>query len=108
MIYNRELIFAMNEEEGVSAFSFGIGSRAILPCGKSDVMNKIAIPNNKNNSVFNVSDNTIFSNGQVDVFFDKCYQDRTGWVLMDAQGNVTEEVILSVLSLTNIVFIHFH
>ena len=84
MIYNRELIFSMNEEEGVSAFSFGIGSRAILPCGKSDVMNKIAIPNNKNISVFNVSDNTIFSNGQVDVFFDKCYQDRTGWVLMDA------------------------
>ena len=57
---------------------------------------------------FNVNDNNIFSCGQVDVFFDRCYQKRNNWVFMEGQGRLSNEVILSTLILTNIVFIHFN
>ena len=34
-IYNLELIFSMQEVEGVGTFSFGVGSKSIFPCGKT-------------------------------------------------------------------------
>jgi hypothetical protein len=49
----------------------------------------------------------VFSNGQIDVFFEKCYQHKKGWAFMDGQGKIPESSLLSVLPLTNIVLIHF-
>ena len=68
----------------------------------------LAIPSGESSVAFDENDNNIFSNDSVDVFFDQCYQDRNGWVLMDGQGKLSKSVIFNILSLTNIVFIHFN
>jgi len=41
------------------------------------------------------------------VFFEKCYQVKSGWAFMDGQGEIPDSSLLSVLHLTNIVLIHF-
>ena len=63
MIYNFELIFSMRKIEGVGAFSFGVGKRAIYPCGKTTVMNFISVPSKGGVEVFDALDSNIFSNG---------------------------------------------
>ena len=50
----------------------------------------------------------MFSPGQVDVFFDKCYQSRNGWAFIEGQGQLEPSVITAVMELTNLVLIHFH
>jgi len=108
MIFNSELIFSIEESEGIGAFAFGVGTEATFPCGKSQIANMITKPRaNPTQPAFNVNDSNVFSNGQVDVFFDRCYQDRNGWVFMEGQGRLAKQVILSVMHLTNLVFIHF-
>jgi hypothetical protein len=59
------------------------------------------------NKSFDVYDLNVFSNGQIDVFFEKCYQLKSGWAFMDGQGKISDSSLLSVLPLTNIVLIHF-
>ena len=44
MIFNSELIYSMEEVEGVGALAFGIGYEATFPCGKSQISNMIAKP----------------------------------------------------------------
>jgi hypothetical protein len=41
------------------------------------------------------------------VFFEKCYQVKSGWAFMDGQGKIPDSSLISVLHLTNIVLIHF-
>ena len=72
-IYNYELIFSMQEVEGVGAFSFGVGCKSVFPCGKTEILNMMAIPSGESSVAFDEHDSNIFSNGQVDIFFDKCY-----------------------------------
>ena len=108
MVHNSELLFSLDAVEGIGAFSFGIGTWATFPCGKSEISNMVTKPRvNPTQVSFDTYDNNVFSNGQVDVFFDKCYQQRNGWVFMDGQGKVSRSVIRSVMLLTNVVFIHY-
>ena len=72
MNYNQELIFSISDEEGVGVFAFGVGKHATNPCGKSEISNLIVTPKFDNKS-FDVWDLNVFSNGQIDVFFEKCY-----------------------------------
>ena len=44
MIYNTELIFSIEELEGVGAFAFAVGNLATFPCGKSMISNMITKP----------------------------------------------------------------
>jgi hypothetical protein len=56
MIYNLEVVFSMAEIEGAGVFSFGIGKKAQLPCGKSEISNMITIPSKTNIKSFDVQD----------------------------------------------------
>ena len=99
----------MDDVEGAGIFSFGVGKHAMFPCGKTQISNMFAIPSSGSSTkVFDLNDKNVFSNGQVDVFLDKCYQNRTGFAVMDGQGRVNKAVVNSVLKLTNILFIHFN
>ena len=77
----------MDEVEGVGVFSFGIGKMATYPCGKSEIANMIVTPKYENKS-FDTNDINIFSNGQIDLFLEKCYQKKNGWAYMDGQGEI--------------------
>ena len=99
----------MDDVEGAGIFFLGNGKHAMFPCGKSQISNMFAIPTSGSSiKVFDLNDKKVFSNGQVDVFLDKCYQNRTGFAVMDGQGRVNKAIISSVLKLTNILFIHFN
>ena len=63
MIYLFELIFSMNEKEGVGAFSYGIGKKAQFPCGKTTVANFLCIPADTKVKAFDSPEDNIFSNG---------------------------------------------
>jgi hypothetical protein len=54
MIYNLEVVFSMAEVEGAGVFSFGIGRKAQLPCGKSEISNMMTIPSKNNIRSFDV------------------------------------------------------
>ena len=74
MIYNQELIFSIDDTESVGVFAFAIGTQATFPCGKSEISNMITKPMAKpSQPPFNINDNNVFSNGQVDIFFDRCF-----------------------------------
>ena len=77
----------MSDLEGVGVFAFGVGKNAKNPCGKSEISNLIVTPKFYNRS-FDVYDLNVFSNGQIDVFFEKCFQDKSGWAFMDGQGKI--------------------
>ena len=97
----------MSDVEGAGIFSFGVGKHATTnPCGKSEISNLIVTPKNDYKS-FDVHNQNVFSNGQIDVFFENCYHEKNGWAFMDGQGIISELSLMSVLPLTNIVFIHF-
>lgn len=105
MTYVPEIYFNMNEGFGV--FNFGIGERAKLPCGKSQFLNDLLLPeHNITHSPFSTDDSSAFASGHVDVFFDKHYDTPKKFVIMDGQGNLTEETIRNCLKLTNIVLLH--
>jgi hypothetical protein len=72
----------MEECEGVGVFSFGIGRMANFACGKSEISNLIVTPKFENKS-FDTNDMNVFSNGQIDVFLERCYQEKNGWAYMD-------------------------
>ena len=72
----------MEECEGVGVFSFGIGRMANFACGKSEISNLIVTPKFENKS-FDTNDMNVFSNGQIDVFLERCYQKKNGWAYMD-------------------------
>lgn len=64
MIFNSELIFSISDNEGIGAFSFGVGSQATFACGKTDISNLITKPCvNSTQDAFNRQDNNVFSNG---------------------------------------------
>ena len=73
MNYNQELVFSISDNEGVGVLAFGVGKNATNPCGKSEISNLIVTPKFDNKS-FDVYDLNVFSNGQIDIFFEKCYQ----------------------------------
>ena len=66
----------------------------------------IVTPKYENKS-FDTNDQNVLSNGHIDLFLEKCYQKKNGWVYMDGQGEIPIKRLLSVLPLTNIVLIHF-
>ena len=64
MVFNSELIFSIEEKEGVGIFAFGVGTEASFPCGKSEISNMITKPKeNPMQASFNVYDSNVFSNG---------------------------------------------
>ncbi len=48
----------------------------------------IVTPKFENNS-FDTNDMNVLSNGQIDVFLEKCYQTKNGWVFMEGQGEIS-------------------
>ena len=79
---------------------------ATYPCGKSQIANMIVTPKFENKS-FDTNDVNVLSNGQIDLFLEKCYQKKNGWAYMDGQGEIPNKNLYSVLPLTNIILIHF-
>lgn len=53
-------------------------------------------------------DMTPFSNGSVDVFFEKSFENKRNIVLMDGQGKLMSETISNCLCLSNMVLIQFN
>ena len=72
----------MENCEGVGVLSYGIGKSATFPCGKSEISNMIVTPKFLNKS-FDTNDMNVYSNGQIDVFLEKCYSTKNGWAYMD-------------------------
>ena len=60
---------------------------ATYPCGKSEIANMIVTPKFENKS-FDTNDINVLSNGQIDLFLEKCYQKKNGWAFMDGQGDI--------------------
>ena len=94
--------------EGFGLFNFGVGQSSILPCGKSRLLNDFLFPESKDHKPFTTDDKSPFSSGQVDVFFDKNFEIKNNCVYMDGQGHLKNSTIKSVLTLTNIVMLHFN
>ena len=77
----------MDQVEGAGVFSFGVGKMATDQCGKSEIANMIVTPKFENKS-FDTNDINVLSNGQIDLFLEKCYQKKNGWAFMDGQGDI--------------------
>ena len=103
--YVPEVLF--NMDEGLGLLNFGVGSNCALPSGKSQLLNDIIFPQRQDHHPFNEVDNSPFSYGQVDAFFEKSFQTKHKVVYMDGQGSITEETLENCLSLTNIVLVQF-
>ena len=71
----------------MGVFSLGIGKIATYPCGKSEISNMIVTPKFENKS-FDTNDINVLSNGQIDLFLEKCYQKKKGWAYLDGQGEI--------------------
>ena len=61
-----------------------------------------------NHEAFETSDDNVFSNGSVDVFFEKSFDIKRNIVIMDGQGTVSNIVIESIAILTNLALINVH
>ena len=106
MRYVHEIAFHMLEGYGV--FNFGAGNGSVMPLGKTLFLNDLLFPSATiSHEAFESHDENLFSLGQVDVFFEKCFDKKRNFVRMDGQGSLNDETIKSTLILTNIAIIHF-
>ena len=104
--YVPEMLF--NMLEGFGVLSFGVGSKCCMQSGKSQLLNDLMLPysnQDSEHSPFTESDKTAFSNGQVDVFFEKAFDNKRDAVFMDGQGRLTDETIQNCLCLCNLVIV---
>ena len=73
------------------------------------MLNSLLFPSSEfQHQAFEQGDKNIFSNGQIDVFFEKSFDIKRKIVIMDGQGNLNEQAIKSALKLTNIVLLNFN
>ena len=56
---------------------------------------------------FEQQDKNLFSVSHVDVFFEKSFDKKRNFVIMDGQGNMKTKALESVLELTNLIIINF-
>ena len=109
LTYVPEIALNMYEDRA-GLFNFGIGPGAAMKMGKTQLLNKLILPTtDKENrhKCFIEDDETPFSNGQVDVFFQNCVKvGRRNFVYMDGQGSLKDLCIDSCLLLTNLALIH--
>ena len=72
-------------------------------------MNDLLFPSAElNHDAFETRDRSVFSSGQVDVFFDKSFNQDRALAVIDGQGQLNVDAISNTLQLSNIVLIHFH
>ena len=86
LTYVPEIALNMYEDRA-GLFNFGIGPGAAMKMGKTQVLNKLILPTTNieiKHKCFTENDETPFTNGQVDVFFQNCVKEgRRNFVYMD-------------------------
>ena len=82
LLYLPEIAFNMLEGAGI--FNLAAGNRSIYQIGKSQLLNDILFPTSEfEHNAFEECDDNIFSNGQIDVFFEKSFEIKRNIVILD-------------------------